>query len=224
MVKSGQLYIVATPIGNLLDITLRAIEVLQSADGVICEEYRWGSTLLKKLGIKPKQLIPFNEHNEDSQSAQILQRLSSGESFALISDCGTPTFADPGHILIDLAVISGIKVTPIPGPSSLTSALSILDFKMETFYFRGFLPRNVDERRKELTKLRNMNEPIIIMDTPYRLKPLLEDVVKVFGKHRRITLACDLTLPTEKIFRGNAQDVLNSLHRNKAEFILFIQP
>src|SRR5512142_1936519 len=126
MITKGHLYIVATPIGNPRDITLRALDVLQEVDAVICEEYREGSTLLKKLGIS-KEVIEINEHNETDQAPQVLQRLLLQQSMALISDCGTPVFADPGATLIKLVVDSGVPVVPIPGPSSLMATLSILD-------------------------------------------------------------------------------------------------
>jgi len=223
MGKTGHLYVVATPIGNYLDITMRAIEILKDIDGIICEEYRRGSTLMNKLGITSREIITLNEHNEETQAPRIVERMFSGEDFALISDCGTPVFSDPGYKLVEQAVACEIPVIPIPGPSSLSSALSILDFKMDKFIFSGFLPRNGEDRRKELIRLRNMDESIVIMDTPYRLKPLLEDVMKVFGRKRRITLAMDLTLPAEKILRGSVQDVINCVQIKKAEFILIIQ-
>ncbi len=130
--KPGTLYIVSTPIGNPDDITLRAIEVLKSADAVVCEEYKPGSTLLKRLGIAGKELLLLNEHNEEVQAADLLVRLLNGETLALFSDCGTPVFADPGAYLIQLAAGSGVKVTPVPGASSLMAALSVLDMKLET--------------------------------------------------------------------------------------------
>ena len=130
MKKSGVLSIVATPIGNPGDITLRAIEILKNTDAVICEEYKPGSTLLKKLGIIDKELVLLNEHNEAEVAADLLIRLLDGQNLALISDCGTPVFSDPGAYLIQMASSSGVRVTPVPGPSSLMALLSILDFKI----------------------------------------------------------------------------------------------
>lgn len=171
----GTLYIVAVPIGNYKDITLRALEVLKQVQGVICEELREGSTLLKKLGIE-NQLLPLNEHNEDTQSIDIITRLQQGQSFALISDCGTPVFADPGSSLIDAVVGSGIPVVPVPGPSSLMAALSIATFKIDKFIYGGFLAREEDRRRQELQKLKSTGFPVVLLDTPYRLTALLTDV------------------------------------------------
>lgn len=222
MKNSGTLSIVATPIGNPEDITLRAIEVLKFVDAVVCEEAKPGSTLLKRLGIADKELVLLNEHNEAEMAAELLMRLLNGENLALISDCGTPIFADPGAYLIQLAASSGIKVSPIPGASSLMAALSVLDFKMEQFYFAGFLSREPEHRRKELARLRGMKIPVILMDTPYRLRALLEDVSKVFGKQVYVTVAFDLTLPGETIMRGGAADVIKQVGIRKGEFILIV--
>lgn len=224
MNKIGSLYIVSTPIGNPGDITLRALETLRQADAVICEEVRIGSTMLKKLGIEGKALVSLNEHNEAEQTPAILTRLFLGESFALISDCGTPVFSDPGHYLIRQASESGISIIPIPGVSSLMAALSILDFKLERFVFGGFLPREPDIRKKELQRLTAMRIPVVLMDTPYRLSRLLEEVSAVFGKQVPITLACDLTLPSESILRGSVADILKTIGKRKAEFILIVHP
>jgi 16S rRNA (cytidine1402-2'-O)-methyltransferase len=221
--KIGCLYIVATPIGNLDDITLRAIKVLQNADAVICEEFRQGSTLLKKLNISGKELLNLNEHNEEeNQVSEILQRLLKGQNLALVSDCGTPVFADPGHQLVFEASQFQIPVIPIPGASSLMATLSILDFKLNQFYFAGFLPREKADRAHVLAGLRNMTVPVVLMDTPYRLSKLLEEAAKTFGKNRRITLAMNLTLDNEKILRGSFADIIPQINSKKAEFILVV--
>ena len=222
MKNPGTLSIVATPIGNPADITLRAIEVLKTVDAVVCEEAKPGSTLLKRLGIVDKELVLLNEHNEAEMAAELLMRLLNGENLALISDCGTPVFADPGAYLIQLAASSGVKVVPVPGASSLMAALSVLDFKMEQFCFAGFLSREPELRRKELARLRGMKIPVILMDTPYRLKALLEDLSKVFGKQVFVTVAFDLTLPGETIMRGGAADVIRQVGSRKGEFILVV--
>jgi 16S rRNA (cytidine1402-2'-O)-methyltransferase len=219
----GNLYIVATPIGNYKDITLRALEILNTVTGVICEELREGSTLLKKLGIE-KELIPLNEHNEITQSIEIVSRLQQGQSFAMISDCGTPVFADPGSNLIDQVIGSGINVIPIPGPSSLMAALSISSIKIDKFIFVGFLSREPNHRRQELQKLKNMGLPVVLLDTPYRLLTLLSDVAFVFGKGVNVILACDLTLPSEHIFRGQVNSVLSQVKGKKHEFVLVVFP
>lgn len=220
--KPGKLFIVATPIGNTRDITLRALDILREVDGVICEEQREGSTLLKRLNVQPKDLVTLNEHNEITRIPELIQRFWQGESFALISDCGTPVFADPGAALIEQAVQSGIEVVPIPGPSSLMAALSILDIKLDRFIFAGFLPRQPAERKGQLTHLRALRFPLVLMDTPYRLQSLLDEIASIFGNGQTITLACDLTLPTEKIFRGTVKEIQAKVRGRKAEFILIL--
>lgn len=218
----GCLYIIATPIGNPKDITIRALEILHSVDAVICEEWREGTTLLKAIGVSPKEIILLNEHNEATQLPSIISRLFNNQNLALISDCGTPVFADPGYLLVQQVSQSGISIIPIPGPSSLTAALSILDFKIEKFLFAGFLPRDSQKRKAELQRLRNIHYPIVIMDTPYRLKSLLADAGKIYGNEYPCTLACDLTLPTEIIVRGTISEVRKKVENRKAEFILIL--
>jgi 16S rRNA (cytidine1402-2'-O)-methyltransferase len=221
MTEKGCLYIVATPIGNPRDITLRALDVLQEVDAVVCEEYREGSTLLKKLGIQ-KEIILVNEHNEGEQAPLVVERLHKQQSIALVSDCGTPVFADPGATLIHLAIEQGIRVIPLPGPSSLMTTLSILDFKLDRFIYAGFLPRDRGERRKALKHLRMNRFPIIVMDAPYRLMPLLDDLDDVLGGGTNITLALDLTLPSESIFRGTVAEAKKRLSQRKSEFVMVI--
>jgi len=223
MRNSGQLFIVAVPIGNPKDITLRALETLRLVDAIICEEERAGSTLLKRIGVREKELILLNEHNEQEQTPEIVRLLTQeGCRFALISDCGTPIFADPGHALVQQAANLEIPIIPIPGPSSLTAALSVLDTRVDKFIFAGFLHRERNKRQKELYHLRNSRMPVIIMDTPYRMGVLLDDVIHVFGKRQRITLACDLTLPGEEILRDTAAKVRTRVGKRKAEFVLII--
>lgn len=219
--KQGCLYIVATHIGNPRDITLRAMDVLQSVDAVVCEEYREGSTLLKNLGIT-KEIVLINEHNESEQAPTIAQRILLGQSLALISDCGTPVFADPGATLIRHLVEMGIPVIPVPGPSSLMAALSVLDVKLDRFIYAGFLPRERIERRKALKSLRTTRFPIILMDAPYRLGALLEDLGEVYGGNALITLAMDLTLEGETIYRGSIAEAIKTLNRRKSEFVLIV--
>ena len=218
----GNLYIVATPIGNWDDITLRALKILREVDILVCEEYREGSTLLKKLSLPSKELINLNEHNENEQVEVVIQKLIEGANIALISDCGTPVFADPGHLLINRATQMRIKVIPVPGPSSLMAALSVLDFKLDRFYFAGFLPREKEQRKNELNALKTIDIPIILMDTPYRLQKLLEEVGQTFGRNRRITLAINITMGNEKFLRGTVAEITQQLTQKKAEFILII--
>ncbi|MBP9676489.1 MAG: 16S rRNA (cytidine(1402)-2'-O)-methyltransferase [Anaerolineaceae bacterium] len=218
----GTLYIVATPIGNLQDISLRAVETLRMVDAVVCEELKPGSTLLKKLEIYGKELVLLNEHNEAEVAANLLPRLLNGESLALISDCGTPVFSDPGAYLIQLASSSGVRVSPVPGASSLMAALSLLDVKLNKFLFAGFLPRDPQKRKQELSHYRAFRIPLVLMDTPYRLAALLEDVAAVFGKGQWVMVAFDLTLPGEAVYRGEVSEVARQVQGKKGEFVLVV--
>ena len=220
--KAGKLYIVSTPIGHPDDITLRAIEVLKQADAIICEEQKPGSSLLKRLNIVGKELVLLNEHNEPEVAAGLLVRLLNGETLALVSDCGTPVFSDPGAYLIQLASSSGVTVSPVPGASSLMAALSLLDTRVQNFIFGGFLSRDPQVRRTELTRYRGYRMPLVLMDTPYRLTALLEDVIKVFGKGHWVMVALDLTQPGEVVYRGEAADVIKQVRGKKGEFVMVV--
>lgn len=220
--QPGTLYIVSTPIGNYRDITLRALDTLRAADAIICEEYRQGSTLLKKLDIQEKELLQLNEHNEEEQAAEIIQILFKGKDLALISDCGTPAFADPGTYLIKLALEYQIKVIPIPGVSSLMTAISVSPLPMDQFYFAGFLPRKTEVRQNKLRELAKMRVPIILMDTPYRLEKMLQEIKSVFGNKKMVTLTLDLTLDSEKIIHGYISEVISAVGKRKSEFLLIL--
>lgn len=219
--KTGKLYIVATPIGNPKDITLRALEILKKVDTVICEEFRQGSKLLHQLGVE-NELITLNEHNEQEEAQNILVRLAKGETMAIISDAGTPVFADPGQRLLELLYQSGIPVSPIPGPASLMAALSLCDFPITRFVFAGFPPRKTELRERFLSDYKSTNVPLILMDTPYRLTKILEEVKTIFGKNQQILLACDMTLKKEGIYRGTVGDILPMVAGQKREFILIL--
>jgi 16S rRNA (cytidine1402-2'-O)-methyltransferase len=217
------LFIVSTPIGNYEDITVRALNVLRGVDFIICEEFREARRLLSKYRIE-KDLVELNEHNEKESSDEIVQLIIGGKSAALISDCGTPLFSDPGHLLVDLAIQNKIDVIPVPGASSLLAALvgSGLDF--EKFYYYGWLSPKKDIRRKQLLDLKRRKETIVLMDTPYRLKTLMEDVVKILGANIPCVLAFELTKEKEKFYRGNTGNILNHVDKEKlkGEFVLIL--
>jgi len=220
--QPGKLYIVATPIGHPDDITTRAIKVLSQADAILCEERKVASRLLKQLGIT-KPLIELNEHNEDQQVNDILLNLLNGQNMALISDCGTPVFSDPGSKLLQILYPAEIDVVPIPGASSLVAAISVCPFDLKQFNFLGFLPPKTEQRKELLRQHTNSTQAIILMDTPYRMGKLLEEVANAFGKTRTIFLATDLTLPGEKVYLGTVQEVQQKTQNRKAEFILIIE-
>ena len=218
---AGKLYVVATPIGNAGDITTRALETLAHADVILCEEHRNGSRLLKSLGIA-KPLLELNEHNEAERIQEVLLMLAQGQTLALISDCGTPVFSDPGKKLLQLLYEVNIAVTPLPGASSLMAALSVCPFDLEEFLFIGFLPVKTDQRQKKFSQLKYSNYPLVLMDTPYRLQRLLQEVQQSFGKKQNIFLACDLTMPEEHLYLGPVDELLMKIQNRKSEFILIL--
>lgn len=219
--NAGKLFIVATPIGHPKDITLRALDILMQVDAVICEEYRQGSRLLKQLGID-KELVTLNEHNEAQEAPNLVKRLVGGESLAIVSDAGTPVFADPGQHLLTMLYQAGIPVSPIPGPASLMAALSLCDFSIDRFIFAGFPPQKNPQREKFMEKFSHETVPVVLMDTPYRMTKLLQEVQSAFGKQQQILLACDLTLKKETVLRGRVGDILPRVAGQKREFILIV--
>ena len=220
---SGTLYIVSTPIGNLKDITLRAVETLKEVDFIICEEYKEARRLLSHYQIE-KELIALNEHNEKEIVDDILLKIIEGKSAALISDAGAPLFSDPGHLLVEVLISQKIKIIPVPGANSLLPALTGSGLDFEKFYYYGWLSPKKEERRKELMGLKGINEVIVLLDTPYRLKSLLADIIKVLGKNINIVLAFELTMKDEMFFRGTAGEVLKIAEQKnlKGEFVLIL--
>ncbi|AFN74415.1 Uroporphyrin-III C/tetrapyrrole (Corrin/Porphyrin) methyltransferase [Melioribacter roseus P3M-2] len=218
-----KLYIVSTPIGNYEDITLRALKILRGCDFIICEEYREANRLLSEYDIK-KELYSLNEHNEEENSYTLLEKIRQAESVALISDCGTPLFSDPGTLLVQLAIKNGIEVIPVPGSNSLMAALVGSGFDFKKFYYAGWISPKKDLRRRDLMRLKEIKELIVLMETPYRLVKILEDVTMHFGSSKQVVLAYNLTQKDEEFIRGTAGEALNvAKSRNlKGEFVLII--
>jgi 16S rRNA (cytidine1402-2'-O)-methyltransferase len=217
------LYLVATPIGNYEDITLRALRILKEVDFIICEEYKQANRLLSHYQIK-KEVISLNEHNESDIANDILIRLVTGSKAALISDGGTPLFSDPGHLLVQICISQKIKIIPVPGANSLLPSLTASGFDIEKFYYYGWLSPKKDIRRGELLSLKRINELIVILETPYRLKALLTDVVKILGADLPAVVAYKVTMPEEKFYRGSAGNILSVIEKNnlKGEFVLIL--
>src|SRR5512147_334893 len=215
----GTLYLVATPIGNFQDMTFRAVEILKNVDLVVYEERKEGSRLLRQFGIE-KPVESLNEHNEAAATFVILDHLKNGKNIALVSDCGTPVFSDPGQLLVRKAVDAGIKIVPIPGASSLMPALTVSGFSIDQFVYYGWLSPKRPRRIAELQQLRREQRTIVLMDTPYRLVPLLKDIADVFGTARRLCVAFDLTMPDEEIFHGTAPGLAAKFEKEerKGEF------
>jgi 16S rRNA (cytidine1402-2'-O)-methyltransferase len=219
----GTLYIVATPIGNLEDITLRAIRILKDADLIAAEDTRHTQILLRHFTINTP-LTSYHEHNERAKTSQLVARLERGESIALVSDAGTPGISDPGYRLIVEATRLGIRVVPIPGPSALIAALSASALPTDGFNFRGFLPARKRERRSKLQELRVDRYSIVIYETPHRLKESLDDIRDIFGD-RRIVLAREVTKIHEEFLRGRISEVIGEItHREiRGEVTLIIE-
>lgn len=213
--SKGTLYLVATPIGNPDDITLRALKVLKEVDIILCEELKEGKRILSNYQIEPKELDTLNEHNENSKIEKIISDLNSGKNIALISDAGTPVFSDPGSLLVKRAIKEGIKIVPIPGASALLLALIVSGFNIEKFVYYGWLSQKRAKRREELRRLRGEQRTVVIFETPYRVIPVLEDIGMVLGVDRKICVAYNLTMPDEEIIRGNVIEVINYLSENK---------
>jgi 16S rRNA (cytidine1402-2'-O)-methyltransferase len=194
----GKLYLVSTPIGNYEDITIRALNILKSVDFIICEEFKESRRMLSFYQIE-KELFPLNEHNEKDVVNDILLKLTEGKTAALISDCGTPLFSDPGHLLVDILISQKIHIVPVPGANSLLPALIGSGFDIEKFYYYGWLSPNKDKRRQQLFKIKNIKELIVILDTPYRIRQLMTDVVRILGKNLRAVIAFQLTMEGERL-------------------------
>ena len=223
MPNHGTLYIVATPIGNYADLTLRALRVLRECDAVICEERRAGSTLLAHFQLE-KPLFEWNEHTRADEARAWLEELVRGKNLALISDHGTPLVQDPGAELVNAAIRENIRVEPIPGASAILAALIASGIPAPRFRFIGRLPQKKEKRAETLKNLRDVRETMILIDAPYRLKTLLEALRDAFGKERRAAVACNLTLPDENFVRGTLQEIIDYFNANpfKGEFAIVV--
>ena len=219
----GILYIVATPIGNLEDMTLRAIRTLKEADVIAAEDTRHTQVLLKHFAINTP-LTSFHEHNERAKTAQLVTRLERGESIALVSDAGTPAISDPGYRLVVAAIGAGIRVIPIAGPSALIAALSAAGLPTDGFDFRGFLPARKQERRSKLQELRDGRYTMVFYETPHRLQESLDDIREILGD-RRMVLAREVTKLHEEFLRGRISQVIGEVSRReiRGEMTLVIE-
>lgn len=214
------LYIVATPIGDNSEITLRALEVLKTADVVLCESTKEASKLLKAHGLKAQSYEVLDEHTRPDDLKNLLS-LCREKTVALVSDCGTPGFCDPGADLIGLCRKNKIPVKSVLGASSLMGLLSLAGRKVPQFFFRGFLPAENEERRKAWLDLKKHKEAVILMDTPYRLGKLLAET-KEHLPNREVLLCLNLSQENELVLEGRIEDVLKSWNQDKAEFMLLI--
>lgn len=222
MKTTGKFYIVSTPIGNLDDITLRAIEVLKTVDVIACEDTRHSGKLLNHFGIQAKKISYYDEV-EAQRSGVLMAMLESGKSVALISDAGTPGISDPGYRIIQKAVEAGISVIPVPGPSSILAALVASGFATDRFTFEGFLPRKKG-RRTRLEELISEARTMILFESPVRLLKTLKDLASYFGD-RRIAIGREMTKYYEEYTRGNISEVIVHFTENvpRGEFVIVIE-
>ena len=221
---AGTLYLVGTPIGNLEDITLRALRILKEVDLVACEDTRHTVQLLDHYGIE-KLTVSYHEHNELTRAAELIVRLEQGENIAMVSDAGMPGVSDPGYRLIALAVRHHIKVVPIPGASAFLSALVASGLATDSFRFSGFLPSKQGARRTALEAIRNSPRTQIFYEAPHRIVETLQDVAELLGPGRHVVVAREVTKLHEEFLRGRAEDVLATLKKRgdvKGEITLLI--
>jgi 16S rRNA (cytidine1402-2'-O)-methyltransferase len=221
---AGKLWIVSIPIGDMRDITLRAIEILRDCDFILCEDMKPAGRFLHELSLS-KQLIPLNEHTESSATDEALELLRSGKNLALISDAGTPLIADPGQKLVRIAIEEGIAVSPVPGASSILAALVVSGFRSDKFFFAGFLPRDKTERKQAARKLAERSETVVLLEAPYRLAQLLDDLLAGFGPNRNACVAMELSMPMERVIRGTLLSLCDSFaaHPFKGEFVVVLE-
>jgi len=218
------LYLVATPIGNLEDITLRAIRVLKQADLIACEDTRQTQKLLNHYGIE-KPTLSYHEHNEASRAAELLEKLKQGARIAMVSDAGTPGISDPGFRLIALAIEQALPVFAVPGPAAFVAALVGSGFPLQPVRFNGFLPPKSGARRRELEKLRDSRHTEIFYEAPHRIREAIEDVAEILGPGRAVVIARELTKIHEEFLRGTAREILEILKQRgeiKGEIVLLL--
>lgn len=200
--KPGTLYIVGTPIGNLEDITFRAVRILQSVDLIAAEDTRHTGKLLQHFQATAPQ-ISYHDHNRNSRIPELLEQLNQGKTIALVTDAGIPGISDPGYELVKACVEAGITVVPIPGPSAAITALSAAGLPSDRFVFEGFLPAKGKERKERLEILQSQQYTMIFYEAPHRVRQTLQDLVEVLGKERRIVMARELTKLHEEFWRGD---------------------
>jgi 16S rRNA (cytidine1402-2'-O)-methyltransferase len=218
--------VVATPIGNLADITLRALEILRAVDLIAAEDTRHTSGLLSHYAIQ-KKLLAVHEHNEQHAATQLLQRLRGGESVALVTDAGTPGISDPGAVVVDIVRDAGIAVVPVPGASAVIAAMSAAGIRANGFSFVGFLPASGSQRRKVLETLKTHDATLAFYEAPHRVVDSVSDMAAVLGEVRKLTIARELTKTFETFHRcrlGDAADWLQAdPNQQRGEFVLLVE-
>jgi len=220
--RPGTLFLVATPIGNLEDVTTRALRVLREADLVAAEDTRHTRRLLEHFGI-PAQVVSLHEHNERARAASLVERVQSGQDVALVTDAGSPGIADPGYPVVRAAVAAGVRVESVPGPSAVITALQVSGLPTDAFLFAGFLPPKGAARRRRLEELSAHRETVVVFESPHRIEACLTDLEAVWGE-RPIALARELTKLHEQVLRGTAGEVRAALRAEwkRGEMVLVL--
>jgi 16S rRNA (cytidine1402-2'-O)-methyltransferase len=224
----SKLFIIATPIGNLGDITRRAIASLESVNTILCEDTRVTVKLINHLGLKGKKLISFNKESEEKKIYLVLEYLDSGEDIALVSDAGTPLISDPGGFLVKAVYKTEHEIIPIPGASSLTTALSVCPIDTTRYLYEGFLPHGPKQRRRVLRELESETRAIVFFESPHRIKKTLEDIAVIFGEQTEVFLARELTKKFEQKYYGLIREVLAQLQEQfpkevQGEFVMVLK-
>lgn len=224
-VPFGQLFLVATPIGNMKDITLRALEILKSVDLVAAEDTRRSKILLQHYGLS-KPLLSLHAHNEDHRIAQILEKLQEGLNIALISDAGTPLISDPGFTLVQKIRQENMTVIPIPGSCALIAALSASGLPCDQFFFAGFLPAQSSARKKSLKVFEAFSHTVIFYEAPHRILALFKDMLTIYGNERKVAFAKEITKIFEHFFLGTIEEAITWLtsvpEHQKGEFVVML--
>lgn len=218
---AGNLYLVATPIGNLEDITLRAINTLKEVDLIAAEDTRHTMKLLNHLKIK-KTLISYYKETEKIKSDILIEKIINGKNIALVSDAGTPAISDPGEEIIKKAIENNINIIPIPGACAFVNALICSGFSTKEFIFIGFLSKNAKDKKKKLEELKNENKTLIFYESPHKIKSTLENIFEILG-NRKIVLARELTKIHEEFIRGRILDILEKEQELRGEFVIIVE-
>lgn len=225
-IEPGTLYVVATPIGNLQDMSERALRVLREVDIIAAEDTRHTQRLLSHFQIRT-QMLALHAHNERRASGALLARLDAGASVALVCDAGTPLFSDPGYHLVKRAAEAGRRVSPIPGPCSLVAALSVAGLPASRVLFVGFLPASGTQRRRSIEDMKSLRHTLVLFEAPHRVLGCLADLVSICGEDRQVVVAKELTKSHERLLRGCLREVLVTLSNDatllKGEFVILLQ-
>jgi 16S rRNA (cytidine1402-2'-O)-methyltransferase len=219
----GRLYVVATPIGNLEDITFRAVRILKEVDWIACEDTRTTHRLLEHYAIRTRS-VSYHEHNEAERTEELLNRLLQGENGALVSDAGTPLISDPGYRLVHAAVQAGVRVEALPGSSAVMAALAVAGLPTDQFHFGGFLPAKQGQRKRLLESLCDEPATLVFYETPHRILEALEDIAAVAGS-RHVVVARELTKLYEEVLRGTAEEIRGVLAARdsvRGEFVVLV--